>query len=305
MIDPFHIITIISKWVGSTLTYLLPKSLFKDILSYWIYDFFKIMMILIITFSLFHFVKKIKYFNFITNALKRKDLIGILSGTVLGIFTPVCSCSVTPIYASLINKGASKQSSSAFLFSAPAINEFALALCFSIAGIKGGLIYLLFGVICAILTGYIGGKWQMDQNFICCETDESKSFLQELFIFLKKLSIPLLIGALFASIIVKFNYLVVDIASQFKNSILLPVIVTLIGIPLDISAMNVGSIILPLQHIGIGFGTIISLLMAITVASVPEYVVISKLIGGKNTIVLFLYYSTYCILIGYILNIFF
>jgi uncharacterized membrane protein YraQ (UPF0718 family) len=305
MIDPFYIITIVSKWVGNTLTYLLPNSLFKDILNYWIYDFVKIIMILIITFILFHFIKKIKYFSFITNALKRKDLIGILSGTILGIFTPVCSCSVTPIYASLINKGASKQSSSAFLFSAPAINEFALALCFTIAGIKGGLFYLFFGIVCAILTGFIGGKWQINQSLICCETNESKSFLQELKLFLKKLVIPLLFGALFASIIVKFNFLVVDITSQYKNSIFLPVIVTLVGMPLDISAMNVGGIVLPLQKLEIGFGTIVSLIMAITVASIPEYVIISKLIGIKNALILFLYYSIYCILIGYILNLIF
>ena len=305
MIDPFIYISKLSKWVGEILTHLLPDSVLKEVLEHWIYDFTKITLILFITFTLFHNIKKIKYFSFITELLKRKDIVGIATGIFIGIFTPVCSCSVTPIYASLINKGASKQSSSAFLFTAPAINEFALALCFTTLGFYGAFVYLCLGITCGIFTGFIGGKWTIYDNLDCCEIKKELSFFEELKLFFKKLIIPLAIGAFVASLLEKLYKAPMFLISEYKDSILLPFIATIIGLPLDVSAMNAGPIIVPLYETGIGFGTIISLLMAMTVASIPEYIILSKMIGHKSTIKLFFYYACYCVIIGYTLNLIF
>ncbi|MCX7972280.1 MAG: permease [bacterium] len=63
----------------------------------------------------------------------------------MGIFTPVCSCSVTPLYVSLINSGFSKKSAAAFLFAAPAVNEFAIVVMYLTLGFKGAAILYLPG----------------------------------------------------------------------------------------------------------------------------------------------------------------
>lgn len=81
--------------------------------------------------------------------LGRGDALGVLAGIVLGIFTPVCSCTVTNLYAGLLAGGAHRRSAAAFLFASPAMNEFAIIFMLITAGPLGMGLYMLSGAIAA------------------------------------------------------------------------------------------------------------------------------------------------------------
>src|SRR5690349_25112557 len=62
--------------------------------------------------------------GWLRRSLGRPDAVGLLTGAILGVFTPVCSCGVGAVYALLLQNGASPRAAAAFLFAAPAIHEF-------------------------------------------------------------------------------------------------------------------------------------------------------------------------------------
>lgn len=151
--DPFAYLTAFSKWVGEQSVGWLPDSPAKAFLSYWVYDLVKIVLLLLITSFLLNLVRKCLGVKWLRQSLGRDDWFGMCCGTALGVVTPVCSCSVTPLYTSLLHGGAAKRPAACFLFAAPAVNEFAIILVFFALGWRGAVLYVGFGALAALLTG--------------------------------------------------------------------------------------------------------------------------------------------------------
>ncbi|MCS6839907.1 MAG: permease, partial [Roseiflexus sp.] len=102
--------------------------------SYTIYEWFKLPIILFLTTYGMTLLRLRISTKWIERSIGRNDLIGAAGGAALGMVTPVCSCTVTNIYAGIVAGGASQRASSAFLFASPALNEFAIIFMFVIVG---------------------------------------------------------------------------------------------------------------------------------------------------------------------------
>ena len=174
--DPFAGITAFSKAVGAWLVSFLPAGAVRNFLAYWIYDLTKIVIILMLTTFVLNLVRRVIGTGWLRRSLGRQDKLGMLSGAVLGVFTPVCSCSVTPLYASLLNSGASNQAAASFLFAAPAVNEFAIALVILALGFRGGLLYIALGIVAALLTGRFAHKLGLEPCDLCNPPDSAFRF---------------------------------------------------------------------------------------------------------------------------------
>lgn len=98
----------------------------KYTIAYTIYEWVKLPIILFLTTYGMTLLRLSVSTVCLERTLGRNDVIGILGGTLLGMVTPVCSCTVTNIYAVLAAGGASRRPSAAFLFASPALNEFAI-----------------------------------------------------------------------------------------------------------------------------------------------------------------------------------
>src|SRR5262249_28045488 len=96
--------------------------------------------------------------GWLRRSLGRADAVGLLSGALLGVFTPVCSCGVGAVYASLLQNGASARAAAAFLFAAPAIHEFVLVLIFVMPGPPGAALSVLAGLAAAMLAGHFSDR---------------------------------------------------------------------------------------------------------------------------------------------------
>ncbi len=285
----------------------------KHTLSYTIYEWFKLPIILFLTTYGMTLARLSINTAWLERTLGRNDLVGALGGTILGMVTPVCSCTVTNIYAGLAAGGASQRASSAFLFASPALNEFAIIFMFVIVGPVGGMVYLITGIIAALATAYFAPLLGLDPGRFIRQVIPARnprgaaqaSILErahhEAWMLFKRLFGVVLLSGLLAGILVNFNLTLVEGLRQAGSAWWGPVLATVLGLPLDINAASTAPILVALHQI-VPVGTLIAAMMATTVSSIPEWAMLNQLLGRRATMNVMLWYAGYVMLIGMVLN---
>ena len=281
--------------------------------AYIIYEWFKLPIILFLTTFGMTLLRLRVGTKWIERTLGRNDLIGAGGGTLLGLFTPVCSCTVTNLYAGIVAGGASQRSSSAFLFASPALNEFAIIFMFVIAGPLGGGIYLLAGIVAALITAYAApllgltpGRFVGDVIPLQPTNQAQPGSLlvrahREAWHLFKRLFGVVLLSGLLAGLLINFNLTLVTSLQQAGAAWWGPLVATVIGLPLDINAASTAPILVALVEF-VPIGTLVAAMMATTVSSIPEWAMLNKLIGRWSTIKVVGWFAAYVILLGLGLN---
>ncbi len=90
--------------------------------------------------------------------------VGNVMAASLGIVTPFCSCSAVPLFIGFLQAGVPLGITFSFLISAPMVNEVALALLFGMFGWKVAALYLVMGLLVAIVAGLVIGKLGMEHH---------------------------------------------------------------------------------------------------------------------------------------------
>ncbi|MGQ9550262.1 MAG: permease [Roseiflexus sp.] len=281
--------------------------------SYTIYEWFKLPIILFLTTYGMALLRLRVSTGWIERTIGRNDMLGAVGGTLMGMVTPVCSCTVTNLYAGLVAGGASQRASSAFLFASPALNEFAIIFMFVIVGPTGALLYVLAGFVASIATAYFAPLLGLDPaRFVhrhmtghtSCECVRESILIRahhEAWVLFKRLFYVVLFSGLLAGILVNFNLTLVEYLKQAGAVWWGPIAATLLGLPLDINAASTGPILVALHQI-VPTGTLIAAMMATTVSSIPEWAMLDRLLGRINAIKVVLWYAAYVILLGLLLN---
>ena len=88
----------------------------------------------------------------------KAEFVGNISGFLLGIVTPFCSCSAVPVFIGFLEAGVPLGVTLSFLIASPMINEVALVLLWGLFGAKIALIYIGTGLTVAIISGIILGR---------------------------------------------------------------------------------------------------------------------------------------------------
>ena len=94
---------------------------------------------------------------------KRTGVGNVLAAT-LGIVTPFCSCSAVPLFIGFLSAGVPLGVTFSFLISAPMVNEVALVLLFGLFGWRVAALYLLMGLLVAIVAGFVIGQLRMERH---------------------------------------------------------------------------------------------------------------------------------------------
>jgi uncharacterized protein len=90
--------------------------------------------------------------------------LGNVMAAGLGIVTPFCSCSAVPLFIGFLSAGVPLGVTFSFLISAPMVNEIALALLFGLFGWKVAALYLGLGLVVAIVAGLVIGRLNMEHH---------------------------------------------------------------------------------------------------------------------------------------------
>jgi uncharacterized membrane protein YraQ (UPF0718 family) len=223
----------------------------------------------------------------------RREGVGNVVAAVLGIPTPFCSCSAVPLFIGFVESGVPLGITFSFLIASPLINEVAAAMLLALFGWQIALIYIASGLIIAILAGIIIGRLHLEgevEEFVwkCRMHDQPDKVLswkdrvdyainESKNITLKVLPY-ILIGIAIGAVIHGYapaDFLV-NIAGK-DNPLAVPVAV-LMGIPLYSNAAGMIPIMEVLTAKGMAMGTALAFMMAVIGLSLPEMVILRKVI---------------------------
>ncbi|MBT2692625.1 permease [Bacillus sp. ISL-55] len=305
-------------------------------LHFFIYDTTKILFLLAVMIFAISFIRSFFPPEKVKEWLegRRKGAASVMAA-FLGVLSPFCSCSTVPLFIGFVEAGIPLGITFTFLISSPIVNEISLVMLFSIFGWKVALIYVLAGMTLAIVAGAIIGKLKMEkhvesyvyeiaggQERIVMPESDNKTYaekikslftreeLKERTIFaarnvvetVQKIWLYLLIGIGIGAFI--HGYAPQDLLVKYAgegNFFAVP-IATILGVPLYSNAVGSLPIIEALLNKGVGAGTALAFMMAITALSLPEMILLRKVIKPKLIAVFAGVVATGIILIGYGFN---
>lgn len=93
----------------------------------------------------------------------KREGLGNVAASLLGIVTPFCSCSAVPLFVGFVSAGVPLGVTFSFLIASPMINEVALGLLFALVGWQMALTYLGFGLAVAMSAGRVIGRLHLER----------------------------------------------------------------------------------------------------------------------------------------------
>ncbi|WP_243313477.1 permease [Fundidesulfovibrio agrisoli] len=138
-------------------------SAFAAALAFFLYDGPKVLLLLTLVVFGVGIIR-----SFFTAARARRllagrgEAVGNVLAALLGIVTPFCSCSAVPLFVGFVTAGVPLGVTFSFLVSAPMVNEVALVLLYGLMGWKVAGLYLLTGLLVAMVSGWVIGRLKME-----------------------------------------------------------------------------------------------------------------------------------------------
>ena len=308
-----------SNLVTERLLFITPETRLFDVISYFIYDVIKILILLSVIIFIVSVLRTFLPKEKIKAILaKRHPFWGHLLAGLFGVITPFCSCSAVPLFLGFIETGVPLGVTFTFLIASPMINEVALALLFSLFGLKVAGIYVVSGLVIAMLAGWVIGKFKAEgllveldgQKGCGCKkeavelkwADRIRYGVKYTKKIVKKVWPYILIGVGLGAWI--HGYVPADWLAQYAGAdkwYAVP-LATLIGIPLYSNAAGVIPLISALTEKGVAMGTALSLMMAVTALSLPEFMILKRVMKTKLIIIFASVVGLGIIFTGYLFN---
>jgi len=315
----FYPVELLAEWLTFNVFRLTDKELLASAVNFFIYDTIKIFILLAVIIFTVSIIRTFLSPEKIRGILSRKNkYIGNFLAAVLGIITPFCSCSAIPLFLGFMEAGIPLGTTFSFLVSSPMINEVALVLLLGSFGWKVALIYIGSGLIIAILSGILIGKLRVEnlvedfgfqnrlnssENVIKMNWKErlnyAKSYTGQI---IKKVWYFILIGIGIGAFI--HGYIPVDFLAQYAGADKWygVIVATIIGIPLYSNAAGVIPLVSALAEKGVAIGTTLSFMMAVTALSLPEFLILKRVMKTKLILIFAGIVGTGILLTGYIFN---
>ncbi len=311
----------LAEYLAFSLLGLKPGSRLGEAVLFFIYDTPKVLMLLILIVGAVGVLR-----TFFTPEKTRRILAGKNEATgnvlaaLLGIVTPFCSCSAVPLFIGFVTAGVPLGVTFSFLIAAPMVNEIALVLLYGLLGWKVAAIYMGTGLLIAIVAGWTIGRlkmerhiedWVREMHINSSDMPEEKLTWAERFHH-GRTAVRDIVGRVWI-------YVVLGIAvgagihgyvpEGFMASIMgkdawwsVPAAV-LIGIPMYSNAAGIVPIIDALLGKGAALGTVLAFMMSVIALSLPEMVILRKVLKPQLIAVFIGVVAAGIMLVGYLFNI--
>lgn len=312
------------QWLADRIVYdllnILPQSDLGKSLNFFIYDTIKILILLSVIIFIISLIrtylppeKTKKYLSH-----QKLPILNNFIAALVGIVTPFCSCSAVPLFIGLVEAGVPLGATFSFLISSPMVNEVALVLLWGLFGWKIAVTYIVSGVLIATIAGYIIGKLNLEkwvEPFVFKikggKTIEQKMTKKDRYYYaicyvkeiVGKVWLYVVIGVAIGAVMHGYvpNEFLLGLAGP--NNLLAVPIVVLIGIPLYSNAAGMIPIVSVLINKGMAMGTALAFMMAVTALSIPEFVILRKVLKPKLIITYASIVGLGIIFTGYLFNI--
>lgn len=311
-----------SQWLVSWLP-VDPQSHAGEALTFFFYDTPKVLMLLTLVVFAMGVVRSF-FSPEKTRALlaDRAEGVGNVAAAILGVFTPFCSCSAVPLFVGFVSAGIPLGVTFSFLIAAPMVNEVALGLLFALLGWKVAATYLAFGLGVAMVAGWIIGRLHLEgwleewvrnvrsgQTDMDAQTltiiDRIKAGIDAVKDIVGKVWLWILAGIAAGAFI--HGYVPADMLSAIMGRDAwwsVPAAV-LLGVPMYSNAAGIIPVIEALLDKGAALGTTLAFMMSVIALSVPEMIILRKVLSLKLIAVFVAVVASGILAVGFMFNILF
>lgn len=238
-------------------------------------------------------------------------------GALLGTVTPFCSCSSIPIFMGFTAAGLPLGVTFSFLISSPMVDLGSLVLLMSIFGWKVAVLYVLFGLVIAVLGGTLIEHLHMEDeiaDFIrntkavdlpemeITFKDRIKTAWSQVVSTYKRLIPYILIGVAIGAVIhnwIPEQWIITALGNKNPFGVILA---TICGVPMYADIFGCIPISEALLAKGALLGVVLSFMMAVTTLSFPSLVMLSKAVKPKLLGIFIAICVAGIIAVGYLFN---
>jgi uncharacterized membrane protein YraQ (UPF0718 family) len=249
----------------------------------------------------------------------KSEAVGNVLAALLGIVTPFCSCSAVPLFIGFVTAGVPLGVTFSFLISAPMVNEVALVLLYGLLGWKIAALYLVTGLLVAIVAGWIIGRLGMEHHIeswvlairTSAEAGPEQHISWEERFRAGRAAVLDIVGKVWPYVLagiavgagihgyVPQGFLATIMGKSAWWSLPLAV---LIGVPMYSNAAGIVPVIHALLEKGAALGTVLAFMMSVIALSLPEMVILRKVLRPTLIAVFVGVVASGILLVGYLFN---
>ncbi len=298
-----------------------PTDRLTETIHFFLYDTIKIALLLV---GIIFLVTVLRSFMSVerTRALLggKREGAGNVMAAGLGVITPFCSCSAVPAFIGFVAAGVPIGVTMSFLIASPLVNEIAIGLLFSLFGWQVTALYIVSGLVIAIVAGWIIGHIRAErwvEPFVfetklggkVIDPAEGLTFEQRLQMgreeaksILRKIWPYLLVGIGLGAVI--HGWVPADFFTTYAGpgSNFGVLIAVAIGIPLYSNAAGIMPMVQALYEKGLPMGTLLAFMMAVVALSLPELILLRRVLKPQLLAIFVAVTGLGIIIVGYGFN---
>ena len=309
----------LSAWLTYRLLHLEAGTRLASAVEFFAYDTPKVLMLLLlVVFGMGvvrSFFSPARTRRLITG---RRELTGNVLAALLGVVTPFCSCSAVPLFIGFVTAGIPLGVTFSFLVAAPMVNEVALVLLFGLFGWRIAALYAATGVSIAIAAGWTLGRFPLErwiEPWVLATragTGEAEARLSvDDRLAEGWLAVRDVIGRVWLYVLAGIavgaaihGYVPEDFMAAImgKDAWWAVPVAVLLGIPMYANAAGIIPIVQALLEKGASLGTALAFMMAVIGLSVPEMVILRKVLRMPLILTFAGVVGAGILLVGYLFN---
>ncbi len=297
-----------------------PAGRLAQAVAFFVYDAPKVLMLLVAAVFVMGVVR-----SFFTPERTRamlagkREAAGNVMAALLGVATPFCSCSAVPLFIGFVTAGVPLGVTFSFLVSAPLVNEVALVLLWGLFGWRVAALYLATGLGVAIAAGWVIGRLGMERHvegWVRQMLASAGQIAEERPSWAERVGRgveatrdivgkvwPYVLGGIAVGALIHGyapeDFLAAVMGRDAWWSVPLAV---LIGIPMYSSAAGIIPVVQALIGKGAALGTVLAFMMSVIALSLPEMMILRKVLKPRLIVVFAGVVGTGILLVGYLFN---
>ena len=313
------------NWLSELVRLLIEKVFGLDMASrlggslhFFIYDVIKIFILLSVLIFVISWVQ-----SYFPPGRTRRILGGMrgfranLTGALLGTVTPFCSCSSIPLFIGFTSSGLPLAVTFSFLISSPLVDLASMILLASIFSWSIALAYVVLGITLAVIGGSLIGRARMERYVEAFVTqhraldlpaeqltlaDRLRYAREQVTDIIQRVWLYILIGVGIGAAI--HNWIPAELISALigQNNWWSVPLATLVGVPMYADIFGTLPIAEALVAKGVGLGTVLAFMMAVTALSLPSLIMLKKVVKAPLLALFFTIVVAGIMLIGFLFN---
>jgi uncharacterized membrane protein YraQ (UPF0718 family) len=309
-----------SRWLTFSFLGLTPGSHLGEALAFFIYDTPKVLMLLSVAVFLIGVLRSYVTAEWTRRVLAgRNEYVGNVLAALLGVVTPFCSCSAVPLFIGFMTAGVPLGVTLSYLIAAPMVNEIALIMLYGLLGWRIALLYFVTGIGIAVLAGWILGRMRLESHIeewvMLVRAGDERGVDPQMDFFDRIMfgydSVREIVGKVWKYVVLGI-FIGAAIHGYVPEGYLAGIMgdgnwwsvpaSVLIGIPIYSNAAGVIPVVDALLGKGAALGTVIAFMMSVIALSLPEMIILRKVLKPRLIGVFIGVVGTGILLVGYLFN---